>query len=630
VVVLDVHLPDIDGFEVCRRIKSDPRSATTPVVQVSAIFSRTEHQVRGLKGGADAYLTKPFDPELLVATVKALMRLRATERELSRSNRALRLQQELTQALVDTSTADVTPRVLGTIAAALDAEVGELWRIDGGDDTLVRDGAWYAPGIGNAAVLDRATRGVRIPRRDGVAGRAWERATTEWLENVHERLLPPRAEAVRALGLRSATVVPIMTRDGVAGAVVLFHRSAGRLPDYLLQLGSDAGARVGLFIERRRNAEALERAEEQLRQSQKMEAVGRLAGGIAHDFNNLLTVIGGHAQLLLEELPPDTAARREVETIANAADRAATLTAGLLAFSRKQVVHPRVMALDQLLRSMSGLLRRMLGENITVSVRSASDVGHVHVDPGQMEQVVMNLAVNARDAMPQGGRLTLSLENVTLEAAPGETVPPGAYVLLAVSDTGVGMTAETRARAFEPFYTTKPAGKGTGLGLSTVYGIVTQSRGDIRIESEPGHGTTFRIYLPRVDGPAEPTPVTDATSLPVGTETVLLVEDEEAVRRLAATALRRLGYTVLEAADAARALAIFEEQRGAVDLVVTDVVMPGMSGPALAERLRGIQPAVRVLFVSGYAEEAPEGPAFLAKPYTGASLAQRVRALLDA
>ncbi|MBM3219866.1 MAG: response regulator [Candidatus Rokubacteria bacterium] len=629
-VVLDVHLPDMDGFEVCRRIKSDPRSAATPVVQISAIFSRTEHQVRGLTGGADAYLTKPFEPELLVATVNALMRLRTIERELSRSNRALRLQHELTQALLDGSKADIAPRVLMTIADALGAEVGELWRIDRLDDTLIRDGVWYAPGLRNPAPLDRATDGMRIPRKAGIAGCAWDHASVEWVDNLDARLLPARAAAVRALGLRSATVVPIVTREGVAGAVVLFHRSGGRLPEDLVRLASDAGGRVGLFIERRRNAEALRRAEEQLVQAQKMEAVGRLAGGIAHDFNNLLTVIGGHAQLLVEGLPGDSPARYEAQLIATAADRAATLTAGLLAFSRKQGVHPRVLALDELLRSMSGMLRRMLGENIAVSVETPSDVGHVRADRGQIEQGVMNLAVNARDAMPTGGRLTLSLANVDLEASETETLPPGVYVLLTVTDTGVGMDAETRARAFEPFYTTKATGKGTDLGLSTVYGIVTQSAGDVRVESEPGRGTTFRIFLPRVDAPADAAPAPSAAPLPTGIETVLVVEDEDAVRSLAVAALRKLGYTVLEAPDAERAVEVFAQHGTRVDLLVTDVVMPGVNGPLLAERLRERDAALRVLYVSGYAEEAPDTAAFLPKPYTGVSLARKVREVLDA
>ena len=637
-VVLDVHLPDMDGFEVCRRIKTDPRTATMPVVQVSAIFSRTQDRVQGLEGGADAYLTKPFEPDLLVATVNALMRLRVTERQLSQSNRALRLQSDLTHALVDaSSTAEVMPQLLQTIADALGAEVAELWRLEAG--MLMRDGAWYDPGLGSAAALDQATEGFRIPYSAGLAGRAWATANVESVTDLSGRLTPERAEAIRALGMRTATVVPIVTHDAVVGALVLFHLKPGRLRDDLLNLATEVGGRIGLFIERARNAEALRRAEEQLRQSQKMEAVGRLAGGIAHDFNNLLTVIGGHAQMLVDDLPADSWARREAEVIAAATDRAATLTAGLLAFSRKQVAYPRVLDLAEVIRSMTGLLRRIVGEDIRVTVQAEPGLGRVRADAGHIDQIVMNLSLNARDAMPDGGRLTFELANAdAASVSVAATLPPGQYVVLVVRDEGVGMDAETRARVFEPFFTTKPVGKGTGLGLATVYGLVKQSGGEIQLESEPGKGTALRIFLPRIDAPLEtPVPLSAAPPLPRGTETLLLVEDEEAVRQLAVTVLTKLGYSVLEAPDAATAIGVFEEYRGPLDLLVTDVILPGLSGPRLAERLRAIRPALRVLFVSGYTEEeldrakAPTADtAFLAKPYTAASLAHKVRDVLDA
>jgi CheY-like chemotaxis protein len=368
-----------------------------------------------------------------------------------------------------------------------------------------------------------------------------------------------------------------------------------------------------------------------------MEAVGRLAGGIAHDFNNVLTVIGGHAQLLLDELPAASVARREAQAITAATDRAAALTAGLLAFSRKQAANLRVLDLVEVIQAMSGLLRRMVGEHIAITLQTASGLGRVRADVSHIEQVVMNLAVNARDAMPHGGQLTFALTNADLDASSASPLPPGRYVALAVTDTGVGMDADTRARLFEPFFTTKAAGKGTGLGLATVYGIVKQSDGDIRVDSAPGRGTTFRIFLPRVDAPADTTPAIAPDPLPAGSESLLLVEDDDSVRRLAAIVLRRLGYTVLEAPEAETATRIFETHAGPLDLLVTDVVMPGLSGPKLAERLRVVRPDLRVLYLSGYAEEeldpAPgPGPdtAFLAKPYTGTSLARKVRDVLDA
>jgi signal transduction histidine kinase len=636
-IILDVHLPDIDGFEVCRRIKSNPRSATTPVVQISAIFSRTEDRVRSLTGGADAYLTKPFEPDLLVATVNALMRLRLTERQLSRSNRALRLQYELTRVLVEGAMPDVTLRLLRTIGEALGADVAELWRLDGVRDEIVRDGVWCGTHIADPAVLDRATDRLRLPRTAGLAGRAWTATKIEWLDNLPERLLPERGAAVRALGLRSATVVPVSVQDAVGGAVVLFHRSGVRPPEDVFHLATEVAGRVGLFIERTRNAEALRRAEEQLRQSQKMEAVGRLAGGIAHDFNNLLTVISGHAQLLLDELPKESPARREAHTIAKATDRAANLTAGLLSFSRKQVANPRVLDLVEIIQSMSGLLRRMLGEHIAITLHTATGLGRVRADASHIEQVVMNLAVNARDAMPEGGQLTFGLANVELGTAAAGPLQPGPYVVLTVSDAGIGMDADTRARLFEPFFTTKPVGKGTGLGLATVYGIVKQSGGDIRVDSAPGRGTTFRIFLPRVDAEPDAEVEPPQAPLPGGAETLLLVEDDDAVRQLAVIVLRRLGYTVLEAPEAETATTIFEAYTGPLHLLVTDVVMPGLSGPRLAERLRAVRPGLRVLYLSGYSQEEIEaahapGPdtAFLPKPYTGTTLARKIRAVLDA
>jgi two-component system, cell cycle sensor histidine kinase and response regulator CckA len=636
-IILDVHLPDIDGFEVCRRIKSNPRSATTPIVQISAIFSRTEHRVRGLVGGADAYLTKPFEPDLLVATVNALMRLRLTERQLSRSNRALRLQYELTRVLVEGAMPDVTPRLLATIGDALGAEVAELWRLDETHDEIVRDGVWYSLDVADSAPLERATARLRLPRTTGLPGRAWVAGKVEWLDTLPEGVSVERTEAARALGLRSATVVPVAVQDTVAGAVVLLHRSAVRPPEDVLHLATEVGGRVGLCIERTRNAEALHRAEEQLRQAQKMEAVGRLAGGIAHDFNNLLTVISGHAQLLMDELPGDSSARPEAEAIANATDRAANLTAGLLAFSRKQAANPRVLDLTEVIQAMSGLLRRMVGEDVDITLETAANLGRVRADASHMEQVVMNLAVNARDAMPEGGRLSFALANLEVEASPANPLPPGSYVVLTVADSGVGMDAEVRAHLFEPFFTTKAVGKGTGLGLATVYGIVRQSGGDIRVDSAPGQGTTFRIFLPRVDEPVETTPErAPSPLLPGGTETILLVEDDDAVRQLAVIVLRRLGYTVLEAADAEVATRIFESQAEPIDLLVTDVIMPGLSGFRLAERLRALRPELRVLYLSGYSEEELDltqdvgaDTRFLAKPYLGTTLARTIREVLE-
>ena len=381
--------------------------------------------------------------------------------------------------------------------------------------------------------------------------------------------------------------------------------------------------------------------EEQLRQSQKMDAIGRLAGGIAHDFNNLLTVITGRAQMILSRLRPEEPIHRDALLVRTTAERAAALTHQLLAFSRKQVLQPQVLDLNTVVTAMEPMLRRLIGEDIDLAVVPTTGLGRVKADPGQIEQVIVNLVVNARDAMPQGGRLTVETADVELDEAYASrhvSVGPGSYVMLAVSDTGHGMDEQTRSRVFEPFFTTKEQGKGTGLGLATVYGIVKQSGGDIRLYSEVGCGTTFKIYLPRVLESAE-SPIAPGgnPAIPVGgDETVLLVEDEAEVRDLAREILEGGGYTVLQACDAQEAVLLAERHPGPIHLLLTDVIMPRQSGRALVERLRPLRPETRVLYMSGYTNEAivrhgvlDPDTLFIQKPFTPMALAQRVRAALD-
>ena len=362
---------------------------------------------------------------------------------------------------------------------------------------------------------------------------------------------------------------------------------------------------------------------------------------MAHDFNNLLTVIGGRCYLMLGKLGPDDPLRREVELVRGAAERAARLTHQLLAFSRKQVLEPRVLDLNETVSGIEPLLRRLIGEHIEISVTAGPRLAHVKADPGQLEQVILNLAVNARDAMGRGGRLTLETANVTLDAAAARRWPdlePGPYVMLSVTDSGHGMDAATRAQIFEPFFTTKEVGKGTGLGLATVYGIVKQSGGLIEVESEPGHGATFKVYLPAVAAPVEAAEPAKAPGTRLrGSETVLLVEDDPNLRTLAREILTVQGYTVLEAASPLEAIQIHQHHADAIHLLLTDVVMPEMNGPQLAARIQAGRPGMEVLFMSGYTGSALAlqsggefGGAFLAKPFTPDGLSRRVREVLDA
>jgi two-component system, cell cycle sensor histidine kinase and response regulator CckA len=377
-----------------------------------------------------------------------------------------------------------------------------------------------------------------------------------------------------------------------------------------------------------------------LQQSQKMEAVGRLAGGVAHDFNNLLTVITSYADILLQDLGPQDPRRDDLQEIHKAAASAAALTRQLLAFSRQQVLEPRVLAVNEVVAGIQKLLARLLGEDVEVVTALAPGLDAVRADPGQLEQVIVNLAVNARDAMPQGGELTLETANVEMDETYLRDHPvakAGAYVMLAVSDTGTGMDRETQRRIFEPFFTTKEAGKGTGLGLATVYGIVRQSGGFIWVYSEPGHGTTFKIYLPRVDEPvATALERTAVGRTPRGRETILLVEDAAAVRAVTRALLERLGYVVLEAPHGEAALHLAAKHHGPIDLLLTDVVMPGLGGRPLAERLLAARPELRVLYASGYTDDAvvrhgvlETGIAYLQKPFTSEALARKVREVLE-
>jgi PAS domain S-box-containing protein len=474
---------------------------------------------------------------------------------------------------------------------------------------------------GKITDVNRATEEATGVPRAGIVG-------TDFADYVTE---PERARAVYGRVLASGQVhdYPLTIRhvDGRT-TEVLYNATIYRRPDGVLQ---------GVFAAARDITEQ-RRLEDQLRQSQKLEAIGRLAGGVAHDFNNLLTAITSASDFLLGELPPAEAAHQDAADIQEAARRASALTLQLLTFSRKQVVQPKVLDLNEVVVRMDRMLRRLLGENIELVALPAPELGRVRVDPGQMEQVIVNLAVNARDAMPTGGKITIQTANVEVgreEAWLPDGMLPGRFVTLTVLDTGHGMGPDTLSHLFEPFFTTKGPGKGTGLGLSTVYGIVKQAEGAVLVHSEPGKGSAFEVYLPRVDASPD-TLAAEAGPPPRGTETVLLVEDDPLVRKLTARSLRDAGYQVLEAADGEEAWGLAAGRVGELDLVITDLVMPRMGGKDLADRLRKERPGVGILLVSGYTEHAAdlqalfaEGCQFLQKPFAPTTLARRVRELLD-
>jgi two-component system cell cycle sensor histidine kinase/response regulator CckA len=461
-----------------------------------------------------------------------------------------------------------------------------------------------------------------------------------------ERMTPPAwvslnvaaTEQLRVHGVAGPWEKEYLRKDG--SLVPVLVGVATLEGDRNISLSIDLTARKQAEAGRTRAEEALRHSDEQLRQAQKMEAVGRLAGGVAHDFNNVLSVIMSYGDLILGDLKPSDPLRGDIEEIRKAASRAAGLTHQLLLFSRQQVVEPRVIDLHEVLTSMDKMLQRILGEDVDLVLVAQRSGGRVKVDPSHVEQVILNLVVNARDAMPTGGQLTIETANVVLdEAYTNNHVPAkaGQYVMMAVTDTGTGMDRDTQTRIFEPFFTTKEKGKGTGLGLSTVFGIVQQSGGNIWVYSEPGRGTTFKIYLPRVDAEVQALTPTIAPTTLRGKETILLVEDEEQVRTVVVGVLRRQGYHVIPAQNAGEALLLCERHPGKIDLLLTDVVMPQMSGPELAKRLAMTRPDVRVLCMSGYTDDSivrhgvlETGVAFIQKPITPGLLARKVREVLDA
>jgi PAS domain S-box-containing protein len=654
-IMSDVVMPEMDGFALCLAVKADSALRRIPFALLTAQRSPRDI-VRGLEVGADNFITKPFEDAELLARVARIFEnlerrrrggldLEMTVRVAGREIVVNADREQMIELLFSTSEdLAVSNRLLEDVKLQLEEQARELERkVEERTAELRAAQERYRQLVEQAPAViylaDPADLGRVLyisPQVEALLGHP----VAEWLADpgVLTRALHPddremvlaefsrQRQTARAVSLEFR----LLHRDGhvvwVSDESHIIHDERGEslyVQGFLLDV-----------TERRQ-------LEERLSQSQRLDAVGRLAGGIAHDFNNLLGVITGFGELARRELPSEHPVQGRVEQILGASQRAAELTRQLLAFSRKQVMQPRVLDMGAVLADVEKILRRLIGEDIALVVRNAPGLGNVRADPSQIEQVILNLAVNARDAMPQGGTLTLETTNVELDAdyarrhAGGRA---GRYVMLAVSDSGIGMDDQTQARMFEPFFTTKAEGKGTGLGLATVYGIVKQSGGHIWVYSEPEHGTTFKIYLPRVDAPADEVPVPqEPAATPQGTETILLVEDQDPLRAMIRELLEELGYTVLEAEAGKGALEIARKHPGPIHLLLTDVVMPRMSGREVAERLAIERPACRALYMSGYSNGAISdrgmlmgGAALLEKPFTSDRLGIAVREALDA
>jgi two-component system cell cycle sensor histidine kinase/response regulator CckA len=477
--------------------------------------------------------------------------------------------------------------------------------------------------------------------RSGLLVQGEKQEEIQEIVDRYPRLLPSFQS-----GLRSMISVPLISRDEVIGVLHIRTNEPNAYSERDLKLAERVGIQIAgaianahLFKERIRAEKEMANLQEQLRQSQKMEAVGRLAGGIAHDFNNFLTVMRGRSQLALMELKEGDPLRESFEAIENATTKSANLVRQLLAFSRRQVMQMIILDLNTLIRDLEKMLRRLIGEDIELLTVLTEDLGKVKADPGQIEQVLLNLAVNARDAMAQGGKLTIETANVDLDEAYARNhagTKAGPYVMFSVTDTGVGMAPEVKKQIFEPFFTTKEKGKGTGLGLATVYGIVKQSGGNIWVYSEPGQGATFKIYLPRVEEVLTEEKEKEAPGLFRGVEVILVVEDEEEVRKVVLEVLKNQGYNVWEAGNGEEAMLICQQYKDTIHLLVSDVVLPGVNGPALARQLVALHPEMKLLYMSGYTENAivhhgvlDKGVNYIQKPFTMEGLVKKVREVLD-
>jgi len=596
VVLMDVMMPEMDGFTACAEIRKLPEGERLPVVMMTGLDD-IESINRAYEVGATDFITKPLNWVILGHRIHYILRA-------SRAFNELRKSTEQYRALMEAS-----------------SQAGE-------GVVVIQDG-----GQKEALCIFANEEAIHI------TGYPQEKLyQTSWMDIVHQEYREGERDRYRRRlsGERFSALKEI----------VILKNNGQEVPIEITSLVTEFNGQAAVvsffrdISERKKAEQEMISLEEQLRQSQKMEAIGQLAGGIAHDFNNSLTLIKVCSQLALLELKEGDPLREKLAMIEGATERSANLARQLLAFSRRQVMEMKILNLNDLLRDLDKMLRRVIGEDIELVNVLAEDLGRVKADPGQIEQVILNLALNARDAMPKGGKLTIETANAELDAEYARShvgVVPGRYVMLAVSDTGEGMTPEVRARVFEPFFTTKKEGKGTGLGLSSVYGIVKQSKGCIWVYSEPGIGSIFKVYLPLSDESSEGEEKEELNGkLPRGGETILVVEDDREILTVVVHILKRQGYKVLEAVNGGEALLRCGKYEGSIQLMVTDVVMPGMSGRELAERLLLWHPEMNVLYMSGYTDNSivhhgvlDEGVNFIQKPFSLESLAKKIREILD-
>ncbi|MDF3071222.1 MAG: Blue-light-activated protein [Polyangiaceae bacterium] len=626
-VISDLLMPIMDGYTLLRHWKADPRLRAIPFIVYTATYTEAEDERLAFSLGADAFILKPSEPDdfmKLIHEVAArqgksplrpemdthaastaqhlysetlIRKLEEKSLQLEEANRSLR-QEQAELILRDRAIRAVSQGIVITDPHA-----------PGNPIIYASPSFTQLTGYSTAECVGRNCRFLQGAETDKAEVARIRAAVAEGRECTTE-LLNYRKDGTPFWN--SLAISPVLDSDG--------------------QLLHFVGIQTDV-TERRELAS-------QLRQAQKMEAIGQLAAGVAHDFNNLMSVVLSYSILIFEQLKPNDPLRADVDQIRQAGERATNLVRQLLAFSRRQMLEPRTLNLAQIVLGMEKMLKHLLGENFELALVAGDGSSNIRADPTQVEQIVMNLVVNARDAMPAGGKLSVEISSVALDAAYVATHPevaPGRYVMLAITDKGAGMTAAVREKIFEPFFTTKATGKGTGLGLSTVFGIVKQSHGHIGVDSEPGVGSTFKVYFPQVEGAAT------STSLPslgpstlTGDETILLVEDDDQVRAMLCMLLRRYGYEVLEAQNGGEAFLISEQHSAEIHLLLTDVVMPRMNGKQLAERLAPLRPAMKVLFMSGYTDNAvfrngvlEADVAFLQKPLLPNALLRRTRAVLD-